>query len=93
EYRDFWLRLSEGQFISGRFHRVGKFGRDVWIQATYNPILDLAGKPMKVIKYAYDVTSEVALEQRIAAKSKEMSQGVSSLVESISGVASNSQTA
>ncbi|MDX1670108.1 MAG: PAS domain-containing protein, partial [Limnobacter sp.] len=52
EYRDFWLRLGEGESTSGRFHRVGKFNRDVWIQATYSPIYDLNGKVMKVVKYA-----------------------------------------
>lgn len=93
EYRDFWLRLSEGQLISGRFHRVGKFNRDVWIQATYNPIHDLNGKVTKVVKYAYDVTNEVRLEKRIAAKSQEMTESVRSLVLSIGAIASNSGVA
>ena len=65
EYRDFWLRLGEGSFVSGRFHRVGKFGRDVWIQAAYNPVMALNGRVMKIVKYAHDVTHEVQLEQRI----------------------------
>ena len=93
EYREFWLKLGEGELISGRFHRTGKFGRDVWIQATYNPILDINGKVMKVVKYAYDVTRDVQLEKRIAAKSDEMSAGVHSLVQSIAEVAENSGTA
>jgi methyl-accepting chemotaxis protein len=93
EYRDFWLRLNEGQLISGRFHRVGKFNRDVWIQATYNPILDLNGKVSKVVKYAYDVTREVELETRIHAKSGEMTVGVKQLVESITAIAANSGVA
>ncbi len=50
EYRDFWMRLAKGEFLSGRFHRVGKYGRHVHIQAAYNPILDLNGKVMKVVK-------------------------------------------
>ncbi|WP_285601915.1 PAS domain-containing protein, partial [Kineosporia sp. NBRC 101731] len=70
EYRDFWLRLQNGELRSGRFHRVGKYGRNVWIQASYNPILDLAGKPVKVIKYAYDITEQVQLEQRLNAKAE-----------------------
>ncbi len=93
EYRDFWLRLGEGQFMRGRFHRLGKYGRNVWIQATYNPIVDLNGKVTKVIKYAFDVTKEVELEQRIALKSAEMSTGVQSLVESIGAIAQNSGVA
>ncbi|BBF84855.1 methyl-accepting chemotaxis protein [Aquitalea magnusonii] len=87
EYRDFWLSLSEGKFVSGRFHRVGKFSRDVWIQATYNPILDLNGAVCKIIKYAYDVTKEVQMEREISQKSREMADSVSILVESINMVA------
>jgi methyl-accepting chemotaxis protein len=93
EYRDFWLKLNEGQFVSGRFHRVGKFERDVWIQATYNPILDLNGKVMKIAKFAYDVTNEVELEKRIAENSLEMTANVAALVESITAIAANSGVA
>jgi methyl-accepting chemotaxis protein len=93
EYRDFWLRLNEGDFISKRFHRVGKYQRDVWIQATYCPIFDLNGRVIKVVKYAYDVTNEVLLEKRIAAKSSEMSSSMRSLVGSISAIATNSGVA
>lgn len=93
EYRDFWLQLNEGKFIGGRFHRTGKYDRDVWIQATYNPVLDLNGKVTKVVKYAYDVTNEVRLEKHIAAKAAEMTGSVRSLVESISGIAANSEIA
>lgn len=90
EYQDFWLRLGEGEFISGRFHRVGKFNRDVWIQASYNPIFDLNGKVAKVVKYAYDVTKEVMLEKRISAKTVEMTERVRSLMASIKAIADNS---
>jgi methyl-accepting chemotaxis protein len=90
EYRDFWLRLGEGKFTSGRFHRVGKFGRDVWIQATYNPIFDLNGHVTKVVKYAYDVTHEVVMEQRVLAQSGRMQHSVEALVESITAIAANS---
>lgn len=90
EYRDFWLRLGEGQFISGRFQRVGKFNRDVWLQATYNPILDVNGKVMKIVKVAHDVTKEVTLEKHISTKAREMAGSVHSLIESITSIASNS---
>lgn len=66
EYRQFWLRLNEGEFVTGRFHRKGKFDRDVWIQAAYSPIIDASGKVVKVIKFAYDVSKEVALQQSIS---------------------------
>ncbi|MEZ0164818.1 PAS domain S-box protein [Kineococcus sp. LSe6-4] len=89
EYRDFWLRLRKGDFIAGRFHRIGKFDRDVWIQATYNPVFDLRGRPLKVIKYAYDVTAQAQLEQLITAKSGEMTETVAELSHSIDSIATN----
>ncbi len=93
EYRDFWLRLGHGELISGKFHRIGKFERDVHIQATYNPILDLSGTPYKVVKYAYDVTAEVTREQRIAADTDAMTQLVQSLTTSIHEIAKSSSSA
>ena len=93
EYRDFWLRLGEGKFISGRFHRVGKFERDVWIQATYNPIFDLNGRVAKIVKYAYDVTKEVQLEQRISEKSAAMAGSLRDLLSSIAAIGDHSATA
>jgi methyl-accepting chemotaxis protein len=56
EYREFWAKLNRGEFQAGEFRRIGKTGKDVWIQATYSPILDKSGKPFKVVKYASDVT-------------------------------------
>ena len=93
EYRDFWLRLGDGNPTSGRFHRVGKFGRDVWIQASYSPIRDLKGKVVKVVKFAYDVTKEVLLEQAIAQKSAAMTDSLRHLLASITSVAANSGVA
>ena len=64
EYRQFWRDLSEGRFHTGEYQRIGKGGREVWIQATYNPITDHEGKLVKVVKFASDVTEMV--KQRIA---------------------------
>jgi methyl-accepting chemotaxis protein len=58
-YRDFWAALNRGEFQAGEFKRIGKGGREIWIQASYNPIRDLNGKPFKVVKYATDVTRQV----------------------------------
>jgi len=58
DYRMFWDRLARGQFEAGDFKRVAKDGSDVWIQATYNPIMDATGKPVKVVKYATDITAQ-----------------------------------
>jgi len=58
-YRDFWAKLNAGQYQAAEYKRIGKGGREVWIQASYNPILDLNGKPFKVVKYATDTTAQV----------------------------------
>ena len=56
EYRQFWEALSRGEYQAAEYKRIGKGGKEVWIQASYNPIFDLNGKPFKVVKYATDVT-------------------------------------
>jgi methyl-accepting chemotaxis protein len=58
EYRLFWDKLGRGEYDAGQYKRIGKGGREVWIQAAYNPIFDLNGKPFKVVKYATDITAE-----------------------------------
>ena len=63
-YKQFWLELSEGKFKSGEFKRIGQGGREIWIQATYNPIFDASGKPIKVVKFASDITNQVAERKR-----------------------------
>lgn len=67
-YRDFWADLGEGKFQSARYRRLGKHGAEVWIQATYNPILDVDGRPYKVVKYAIDITAQVQRERAVAQK-------------------------
>jgi methyl-accepting chemotaxis protein len=57
-YREFWASLNRGEFRSGEFKRFGKAGKEIWIFATYNPILDEVGKPFKVVKFASDVTAQ-----------------------------------
>ena len=58
EYREFWAKLNRGEYQAAEYKRIGKGGKEVWIQASYNPILDLNGKPFKVVKYATDVTQQ-----------------------------------
>jgi methyl-accepting chemotaxis protein len=60
EYKDFWSVLRSGEAHSGEFCRVNNKGEDVWIQASYNPILDSNGQPFKVVKFATDITVEKA---------------------------------
>jgi methyl-accepting chemotaxis protein len=61
EYRAFWAKLARGEHDAGQYERIAKGNRRLWIQATYNPIMDAAGKPFKVVKYATDVTAQVSL--------------------------------
>jgi methyl-accepting chemotaxis protein len=64
EYRMFWEKLGRGEFDAAQYKRIGKGGREVWIQASYNPILDANGKPFKVVKFASDITAmRLAVEQ------------------------------
>ncbi|WDR01483.1 methyl-accepting chemotaxis protein [Devosia algicola] len=66
EYEKFWERLREGGFFAAEFMRIGKDGRQVWIQASYNPVLDAKGKPIKVVKFATDITERKVAEGIIA---------------------------
>lgn len=61
EYKQFWASLARGEFQTAEYKRIAKGGREVWLQATYNPILDLNGKPYKVIKFATDITEQKKL--------------------------------
>ncbi|OHB32901.1 MAG: chemotaxis protein [Phenylobacterium sp. RIFCSPHIGHO2_01_FULL_70_10] len=92
EYRDFWATLNRGEFFSDKFLRYGKGGREVWIQATYNPMFDAEGRPYKVVKFAVDVTAieeerarnEAERRDRMATQEKAMAtigEGLSALAE------------
>ncbi|MDZ7888239.1 MAG: PAS domain-containing methyl-accepting chemotaxis protein [Pseudomonas sp.] len=58
-YKSFWAQLNRGEFVSGRFQRVGRNGQPIWLRATYNPVFDAHGKLYKVVKFASDVTEQV----------------------------------
>jgi methyl-accepting chemotaxis protein len=58
DYREFWARLGRGEFDAGQYKRIAKGGREVWIQASYNPVLDAKGNVAKVVKVAADITTE-----------------------------------
>ncbi|MBO0906254.1 PAS domain-containing methyl-accepting chemotaxis protein [Jiella sp. MQZ13P-4] len=66
EYRGFWAKLARGEFVSDEFERVGKGGRKVYIQASYNPIFDMNGRVVKVVKFATDVTGRVVAVNTLA---------------------------
>ncbi|GJE57091.1 MULTISPECIES: methyl-accepting chemotaxis protein [Methylobacterium] len=65
-YQAFWVALARGEFQSAEYRRIGKGGREIWIQATYNPVSDADGKPIKVVKFATDITEQVRDRHRRA---------------------------
>lgn len=66
EYKEFWAKLNRGEYDAGEYQRVGKAGKDIWLQASYNPIFDLNGKPYKVVKYATDISDQKQLQLTIS---------------------------
>lgn len=75
EYKQFWQSLNRGDFDSGEYKRIGKGGKEVWIQASYNPIMDANGKPFKVVKYATDVSARKYAVKEISQSLMSLSQG------------------
>ncbi len=73
-YREFWAALNRGEFQAAEYKRIGKGGKEIWLQATYNPLLDASGKPFKVVKFCTDITARkmqtADYEGQIAAISK-----------------------
>lgn len=92
EYKKFWQKLGRGEFDTGRYKRIGSGGKIVWIQATYNPVLDLDGKPYKVVKFAIDITRQVELEEQIAAKAASDNAKIAKLLDSVGRAAQGDLT-
>jgi two-component system sensor histidine kinase/response regulator len=65
QYAEFWQKLNRGEFQAAEFKRVGKGGKEVWLQATYTPILDLSGKPWKVVKYATNIGNRASEQAKV----------------------------
>ena len=65
EYQQSWDKLARGEFVAGQFKRSGRDGRDVWFEGSYNPVLDVDGKPYKIVEYATDATAQVAVTQQM----------------------------
>jgi len=83
QYREFWAKLNNGDFTSGEFMRITKSGSQVWIQASYNPIFDAAGKVYKVVKFATDITAakkaSLDMAKRIAENAEAEQQALMTL--------------
>ena len=92
-YREFWAKLNRGEYQAAEYRRIGKGGREVWIQASYNPILDLNGKPFKVVKYATDTTAQAiarmknehvrGMMESVAAGAEELNASVREIAEAM----------
>ncbi|OAE41769.1 methyl-accepting chemotaxis protein [Agrobacterium tumefaciens] len=75
QYKQFWDKLAGGNFVADEFMRLGKGGRKVFIQASYNPIFDLNGKVFKVVKFATDVTGRVENVEKLAQCLTDLAEG------------------
>ena len=84
EYRRFWERLRAGKFDAAQYRRLGKGGREVWIQASYNPLFSEDGKPYKVVKFATDVTAQVVASRALDDATNETLQVVQAVLDGAS---------
>ena len=80
-YQAFWEKLRRGEFQSAEYQRVGKGGKPVWIQATYNPILDESGRPICIVKFAIDVTARVQERERKAELQRRLDAELSTITD------------
>ncbi|MFK8018461.1 MAG: methyl-accepting chemotaxis protein [Pseudomonadales bacterium] len=74
EYQQFWDKLGRGEYEAQQYKRLGKGGKEVWIQASYNPILNLSGQPFKVVKFATDITEQKNFQETIERVLEDTSQ-------------------
>jgi len=88
EYRKFWDALRAGDYQAAQYKRIGKGGKEVWIEASYNPVLDQNGKVCKVVKFATDLSGRKAQN---AALAQDFESKVKTLVESVSQSATHMQ--
>lgn len=89
EYQEFWNNLRKGHTDAKVFKRIGKNGREVWIQASYNPILDVEGNPFKVVKYATDVTGMIGVLHQTQSGMSSMVAAVEEVSVAISEISRN----
>ncbi len=86
EYREHWEHLRRGEFVTGLFRRLGKGGREVWLQASYNPVFDPHGQVASVLKLATDVTAQTQAQQRGVAEKKKVAAEVHASAEGFSAI-------
>jgi methyl-accepting chemotaxis protein len=89
EYREFWTKLNRGEYQTGVFNRITKSGREVWIQASYNPMFDANGRISRVIKFATDITATHEASEQTSRVSDSISESVSQFSQTITEISSN----
>ncbi len=92
EYRQFWRDLNEGKFQTGEVRRIAKGGRELWLQATYNPVFDVNGKVCKVVKFANDITPRKIAESRLNHTIKAISENALTLSSASEELSATAQT-
>ncbi|GAN76079.1 methyl-accepting chemotaxis protein [Acidisphaera rubrifaciens] len=83
DYEAFWEKLRRGEYHASTYRRIGRDGRTVWLQATYNPILDLDDRPYKVVKYATDITQRVTSQRRAIASAEHVFGNVNAIASAV----------
>lgn len=90
-YTEFWAQLRRGEFHNGRFLRFGKFKQRIWIQATYNPLLDAEGRVRGIVKFATNITEQVEREEDILAKANAMDARVAELLGAVKAISESAK--
>lgn len=93
DYKQFWEMLREGKFQAAEYNRIGKDGKSIWIQASYNPIFDPSGKPFKVVKYATDITKQVLQRQENEKTGAEVDLNLGKIVDEVGNASSQTTSA
>jgi methyl-accepting chemotaxis protein len=91
EYKEFWATLNRGEYVAAEFKRLGKGGKEIWLQASYNPVLDLNGKPRKIVKFATDVTERVRLQKAADDQHRDTKELTRQVIESANQFAEGSR--
>ena len=91
EYSQFWRELNQGEFSSGEYLRIGNNNKEIWLQATYNPILDVDGKPYKVVKYAMDITANKQMVLSVEQNVKKLSKSSNNLYDTASSMSKGAE--
>lgn len=96
EYRSFWEKLGRGEYEAAEYKRIGKGGKEVWINASYNPIFDASGKPFKVVKFATDVSEQIKkkieFNETVVQSVELLSKNTREISEKVNGLSSQNQS-